>query len=110
MEQQIAAFLAVRYGIDAQSISRMTTGVGGDTFRIRASSGDYVFKIVKNDGINHPEREAELCGYLRKHGVPASEFIPDEQGGLATFWQDGRVCHLQRLLAGHPLSMNAAPD
>lgn len=110
MEQQVIPFLAQRYGLDAKGCERMTTGVGGDTFRIRAASGDFVFKIVKTDDINHPEREAELCDYLCRRGLPASEFIADVLGGLAASWPDGRICHLQRLLPGRPLAMNAAPD
>lgn len=110
MEKAIPAFLAQQYGLDATHVGRMTTGVGGETFRIDAAEGSFVFKIVKADDINHPEREAELCAFLRERDIPASEFLPDRAGSLIARWTDGRVCHLQRLFPGKPFAMNDAPD
>ena len=110
MERIVAEFLLARYGICASAVSRMTTGVGGDTFRVQAKQGAFVFKIVRADAINHPERESALCSYLIQRGIPASEFIPDNNGQLTTHWSDGRVCHLQRLIPGKAYAMNTAPD
>lgn len=109
MESMIKAFLNAEYGLSVQSLRRMSTGVGGDTFRVEAASGAYVFKIVKGDSINHPEEEARLCAFLRTRGIPASEFLPDRHGNLTAQWSDGRICHLQRLIDGRPFGMNAAP-
>lgn len=109
MESMIPAFLNAEYGLTVHSLRRMTTGVGGDTFRVQAASGAYVFKIVKADSINHPGAEAKLCAFLRERGIPASEFLSDRQGMLTAQWPDGRVCHLQRLIDGSPFGMNAAP-
>lgn len=110
MEQMITEFLSAVYGIDALAVSRMTTGVGGDTFRVDTAEEHLVFKIVKIDAINHPESEALLCTFLCGRGVPVSEFIPALDGSLVTQWPDGRAAHLQRLIAGQPFAMNTAPD
>ena len=110
MEQQITAFLAQQYRLDAANIRRMTTGVGGDTFRVDAAQGSYVFKIVKADDINHPELEATLCRALWEKGIPVSKFMPNVQGSLFTPWDDGRLCHLQRFVDGKNFPMNTAPD
>lgn len=110
MTELLTAFLRREYGLEASALTRMTTGVGGDTFRVTAGQDGYVFKIVKPDDINHPEQEAALCDFLRQRGIPASEFIRSRQGRLTGRWEDGRVCHLQRLIAGQPFPMNGAED
>lgn len=110
MDNELSRFLSREYGLEAQSIRRMTTGVGGDTYRVDASSGSCVFKIVKADAINHPEQEAALCRYLREQGIPASEFLPNRRGALTSAWDGSRICHLQRFVDGEHYPMNAAPE
>lgn len=110
MHEQIAAFLAEHYSLTVQQIRRMTTGVGGDTFRIDAAQGSFVFKIVKADDINHPERESDVCRFLRERNIPVSEFLPSVVDRLTCRWYDGRICHLQRFVDGRSFSMNTAPD
>ncbi|MDD6049907.1 MAG: phosphotransferase [Clostridiales bacterium] len=110
MQSEISTFLARHYALDVHSCRRMTTGVGGDTFRVDTATGSYVFKIIKADAINHPEQEAELCRFLRQKGVPASEFLPNHQGALCCPWDDTRLCHLQRFVDGQSFPMNTAPD
>ena len=110
MEQQISAFLSRSYGLDVHALRRMTTGVGGDTFRVDASQGSYVFKIVKADDINHPELEASICHFLQARGIPVSEFVPACHGGLVCPWDFDRLCHLQRYVDGTNFPINTAPD
>lgn len=110
MERSICEFLRSTYALQAEKVDRMTTGVGGDTFRLLSGDGACVFKIVKADSINHPGQEAALCAFLRRRGLPVSEFIPTRSGALTARWPDGRVCHLQRLIPGRSFAMNAAPD
>ncbi|MGN1368646.1 MAG: phosphotransferase [Aristaeellaceae bacterium] len=110
MTHQIAAYLAQHYGLEMQSCRRMTTGVGGDTFRVDAACGSYVFKIVKADAINHPEQEANLCRFLREQDIPVSDFMPTLAGQLCSAWDSTRLCHLQRFVEGRNFPMNTAPD
>lgn len=110
MQNEIGAFLKQHYGLEVQSCHRMTTGVGGDTFRVETAAGCYVFKIIKADAINHPDQEAALCRFLREKGVPASEFLPTLQGALCCPWDSARLCHLQRFVEGQNFLMNTAPD
>lgn len=110
MEKQIKAFLSKSYGLDVHNLHRMTTGVGGDTFRADTHTDSYVFKIVKADDINHPELEATLCQALRARDIPVSEFLPNMCDWLVTPWDDDRLCHLQRFVDGQNFAMNTAPD
>lgn len=110
MEDKIKAFLARHYGLDVLKTHRMTTGVGGDTFRLDTADFTYVFKIVKADEINHPEQEASLCLFLQEKGIPASEFLLNAQGSPTSRWDERRVCHLQRFVDGTSFDMNTAPD
>lgn len=110
METIVRTYLEEHYALVGVQVQRMSTGVGGDTFRIGSDHGAYVFKIVKADEINHPEQETALCRYLCDHGIPASEFVADVSGCLLPRWHDGRVCHLQRLICGRNYAMNTAPS
>ena len=110
MNNSIRTFLSAEYGLDVHKLTRMTTGVGGDTFRVDAAQGQFVFKIIKADAINHPELEASLCSTLQQKGIPVSEFVPDKHGLLVHPWDDGRLCHLQRFVDGANFAMNTAPD
>ena len=110
MESLIRTFLQEVYHLNAYRIARMTTGVGGDTFRVNTGDGAFVFKIVRADSINHPEREAGLCDFLLHRGLPVSQFCATTGGQLTASWPDGRTCHLQRLIPGRNFAMNTAPD
>lgn len=110
MDSHICTFLRQNYGVNVSMLSRMTTGVGGDTFRVNTDAGSFVFKIVKDDSINHPEHEADICTFLLGCGMPVSEFLATADGKLTARWPDGRICHLQRLLPGHSFALNTAPD
>lgn len=110
MESIVRTYLEEHYALASVHVQRMSTGVGGDTFRIGSDHGPFVFKIVKADEINHPEQETALCRFLRDHGIPASEFIADENGHLLHCWHDGRICHLQRMIQGSHFVMNTAPE
>lgn len=108
--EKLKAFLSRNYDLNVQAISRMSTGVGGDTYRVDTADSAYVFKIVKADDINHPELEASLCSALRSLGIPVSEFLPNTKDWLVTPWDDARLCHLQHFVDGCNFAMNTAPD
>lgn len=110
MQDNIRSFLRDNYDLHVQSIQRMSIGVGGDTFRVDAADGKYVFKIVKADDINRPELEPSLCSVLQEHGVPVSEFIRNVRGDKVSLWDFNRLCHLQRYVDGSNFAMNTAPD
>lgn len=110
MENSIRQFMLDIYGFSPKDVSRMTTGVGGDTFRVKADDNAFVFKIVKADSISHPEREADLCAFLQQNGLPVSQFVPTLDGRLIVSWPDGRISHLQRLIPGKNFAMNTAPE
>ena len=82
MESIVRTYLEEHYALATVHVQRMSTGVGGDTFRIGSDHGAFVFKIVKADETNHPEQATALCRYLCDHGIPSSEFIADVSGCL----------------------------
>ena len=98
-----------RYGLNVRAITSISTGVGGDTYRISTAQGDYIYKIVDANGMNHPTAEPELTGYLRSHGIPVSEFVRNVEGNWFTHF-DGRVSHLQKYIPGYTFPMNSAPE
>lgn len=110
MYEQITAFLSEHYGLAVQELHRMTTGVGGDTFRVDTADACYVFKIAKAGDINHPESEAEICHHLRRKGIPVSEFLSSKSGAPVSLWPDQRTCHLQHFIDGKNHPMNSAPS
>lgn len=87
------------YNIEATSIERLGSGVGGETFAVSAPSGRYVLKLMRSGGADHPENEPYLCAHLRQQGVPVSEYVADVHGALVQ-QADGRMFHLQRFVDG----------
>ena len=61
ISDKIRRILYDEYGLEVQEISRMTTGVGGDTFLVRTSQGKFIYKIADVNEMNHPEEEPEIC-------------------------------------------------
>lgn len=108
-QTKLIRLLRDSYGVEADSLRPMTVGVGGDTYLVRAQEGNFVFKVMDSNEMNHPEEEPALCGYLRQNGIPASRFFRNRDGSWLTGAR-GRVCHLQAFAEGSSFPMNTAPE
>lgn len=109
VRDKISSAIEASYGLTVSSIAPISVGVGGDTYRISTAQGDYIYKIVDANEMNHPTAEPELTGYLRNHGIPVSEFVRNAEGNWVTHF-DGRVSHLQKYIPGHTFPMTSAPE
>lgn len=108
--EKISNQLYKSYGLHADEIIRMTTGVGGDTFLVQASEGKYIYKIADANTMNHPETEPEICDFLRKQDVPVSIFLKNKEDKWVTDCEDNRVSHVQEFVEGKTFAMNMAPE
>lgn len=107
--KKIASVLKDDYGLEISAIQQMSTGVGGDTYHISAAQGEYIYKIVESNDMNHPAAEPALCNHLLAQGIPVSEFLMNKNGEWITV-SEGRASHLQRFFHGKPFPMNGAPE
>ena len=98
------------YGFEIESAEMSDNGAGSLTYFVNVNNQKYVVKYASDNEMNHPELEPKLCEYLRKHGIPASEFIPNLQGGFISIDANGRRFHIQKFIDGVTYSYNSAPD
>ncbi len=98
------------YGFEIESAEMSDNGAGSLTYFVEANHQKYVIKYASDNEMNHPELEPKLCDYLRKQGIPASEFIKNLQGGFISIDSNGRRFHIQKFIDGVTYSYNEAPD
>ena len=110
ISDKICKILFDEYGLEVQEISRMTTGVGGDTFLVQASQGKFIYKIADVNEMNHPEEEPEICSFLLDRGIAVSDFLRNKSGKFITTYDDTRVSHIQRYIEGRVFTLNEASD
>jgi len=98
------------YGFEIESAELSDNGAGSLTYFAKANNQKYVVKYASDNEMNHPELEPKLCEHLRQHGIPASEFIPNLQGGFISIDENGRRFHIQKFIDGETYSYNEVPD
>lgn len=108
--QQLKFCIYRLYGFEIESAELSSNGAGSLTYFANANNQKYVIKYASDNEMNHPEAEPKLCEYLRKHGIPASEFIPNLQGGFISIDENGHRFHIQKFIDGETYSYNEAPD
>lgn len=108
--EKIEQFLNSMYDIEVQEILQMTTGVGGDTYKICTNNGCFIFKVSDINEMNHPQEEPAICNYLLQKGIPVSAFLRNKAGEFVTAFDGERVCHVQRFVEGKVFGMNEAPE
>lgn len=108
--EMLQIYLKQEYEIEALSIEQMSTGVGGDTYKVKDDSSAYIVKIADVNEMNHPEIEPDICNYLLEKKIPVSKFLKNKSGDYITLYDEKRVCHMQRFIEGKVFSMNSVPD
>lgn len=108
--ERIRQILLQEYGIEVCDIHQMTTGVGGDTFLVNANQGKFIYKIVDNNEMNHPEEEPKICCFLFQRGLQVSDFLKTKSGNFVTSFEGKRISHIQKYVEGKVFGMNAAAD
>lgn len=98
------------YGFEIDSLEMSNNGAGSLTYFVTTKKQKYVVKYASDNEMNHPELEPKLCDYLCKHGIPASNFIKNLQGGFLSIDENGRRFHMQKFIEGVTYPYNEAPD
>lgn len=98
------------YGFEIASMEMSDYGAGLLTYFVTTNNQKYVVKYPSDNEMNHPELEPRLCGYLCKHGIPASRFIENLQGKVLSIDENGRRFHVQKFIDGVTYPYNNAPD
>lgn len=106
----MTTLLKHHYGIDCLEIEKSPVGAGSDIYFVTCSDGKYVVKYPASSAINHPEAEPELCEYLLEKGIPACQFMRNQEGKFLTVDESGRQFHVQRFIEGKMYDLNTAPD
>lgn len=102
------ALLQKQYGLHLKDMQKSEIGAGSDTWFLDCDEGKYVLKFPSESKINHPEREPELCVFLRENGIPACDFIKNTSGGFISETDDGELFTLRRFLSGDTPEWNTA--
>lgn len=102
--------LKEKYGLELLNTAKSAVGAGSDTYFVSCADGKYVVKYPASSDINHPEQEPELCEYLNAHGIPACQFLRNNDGDFLTRDENGRQFHVQRFIEGKVYDLNMAPD
>lgn len=102
--------LQKQYGLHLNKMQKSAVGAGSDTWFLDCMEGKFVLKFPAVSEINHPEREPELCVFLRESGVPACDFLKNGDGNYVSTDDSGHVFTLQRYLQGCTPKWNTASE
>lgn len=99
-------FLKVQYNLDATAINQMTTGAGGNTYKVLTKDKNYVLKLTKEDGLNHPTIEPLICKKLADNGIFTINFIKNVHNTYSYNF-DGYVANVYEFVDGHTVQHNS---
>lgn len=108
--KEIKKLIKEEYGLETTTITPMSIGVGGETFRVETNQGKYVFKLADTNEMNRPEMEPEICSFLFQNRIAVSKFFKSKSGYYLVKAEDGRSGHLQSFVEGEVFSMHNAPE
>lgn len=110
IESMFEIVLHKQYGLHLEHTEKVSTGAGSDTWFLHCAEGDFVLKFPIANVINHPEPEPELCVFLRKHGIPACDFLRNKSGSYISHDDSGHMFTLQRRFRGVTPEWNSASE
>jgi Putative homoserine kinase type II (protein kinase fold) len=90
-------------------IARLSSGYGSNSYYILSDKGEFIFKDIDINGMNHPEHEATILAELWENNVPVSEIYP-ANSGETVLKANNRVYHLQKYIDGKIYGRNTAPE
>lgn len=107
--EQLKLRVYKRYGLEADSVEISEYGAGSLTYFITCGEEKHVIKYACENGMNHPEREPEICAFLAERGIPVSHFVANRQGSMLSVDENGRRFHVQHFIEGKTYGYNSAP-
>ena len=99
-------FLKTQYNIDATTIKQMTTGAGGKTYKVTSIDKNYLLKLTKEDGMNHPQIEPFVCEKLSKCGIFVPKFVKNVHNAYSCEL-DGYVANVYEFVEGKTVQHNS---
>jgi len=90
------------------SIMQMGNGIGSDAFYILSDKGEFIFKDIEHNHMNHPENEDMILNQLRSDGLPVPQICKTTGGGTLVC-DNGRQYHMQSYVYGSIFKPNTAP-
>lgn len=90
-------------------ISQMNNGVSADSYYILSDKGEFIFKDIKQNQMNHPENEDIILNTLREDGLPVPQIYRTKRGSSLICDGDKKY-HLQSFIEGRIYERCNAPD
>jgi hypothetical protein len=96
--KDIIAFIENNYDTgNISSIFRLSTGCGSQSYYILSDTGEYIFKNMEENAINHPENESSILTEQASNGISASKIILTKSGD-SVLKAEGKMYHLQKYI------------
>lgn len=102
----ISEFLKNNYNLNVLNITQMTTGAGGNTYKIQADDKMYVLKLTITDSMNHPKLEPVVCEKLNSNGINTLKFIKNINNEYSTNYND-YVANVYEYIEGNIVKYNS---
>ena len=110
ISKDIIDTIEINYDIGSvNSIFQMSEGYGSHTYYVLSDKGEYIFKDIEQDPMNHPENESLIISELKDDGIPVSELYPTRNGDYLLL-TGNKTCHLQKYIEGKIYNRNLAPQ
>lgn len=92
-----------------KKITKLSGGMGGNSYYILSDKGEFVFKDVEPNSMNHPENEFDILNCLYEDDIPVATIYKtvDNEELLCI---NGRTYHLQTYITGRMYKPNTAPE
>ena len=105
---RLARLLEKHYGLRAQSVARVSEGVGGEVYVVEADAGRFVLKGTEKSDLR-AQKEPHIVEYAARHDIPVPEFLPTKDGGWF-FYNNRKQYNLRPYMEGTVYSYGEAPD
>ncbi len=107
----IAALIEDNYDTgDVKSIFLISNGyIGSRCYFAATDKGEYIFKDIERNPMNHPENEALILAELKENDIPVPEIYTAKSGDHVLRSKEGTY-HLQKYIEGKIYDRNTAPE
>lgn len=107
---EIANIIEGNYSIGySRSIACLAGGYGSRIYYVQSDNGSYIFRDIEQDGMNHPENEAQIIAELKKYNIPTPDIIPANNGDYLVAIED-KIYQLRSFAEGKMYDRNSAPN
>jgi hypothetical protein len=94
---------------NVKSIFRISNGFGSHTYYVLSDTGEYIFKDIEKNHMNHPQNEASIICELKNNDIPVSEIYLTNDGEYVLEIEN-KIFHLQKFIDGKIYNRNSAPE